>query len=74
MHELPMRGPLDVIFGRNVVIYLDKDTQRQLFQRYVHLQRPGDLLFIGHFESMFKVSDAYSLVGRTIYQRNDVEV
>jgi chemotaxis protein methyltransferase CheR len=74
MHELPMRGPLDVIFCRNVVIYFDKDTQRRLFQRFARLQRPGDLLFIGHSESMFKVSDAYTLIGRTIYQRNEVEV
>lgn len=72
MHELPMRGPLDVIFCRNVVIYFDKDTQRSLFRRYARLQRPGDLLFIGHSESMFKVSDHYALVGRTIYERNDV--
>jgi chemotaxis protein methyltransferase CheR len=74
MHDLPMRGPLDVIFCRNVVIYFNKDTQRRLFQRYARLQRPGDLLFIGHSESMFKVSEAYSLIGRTIYQRNEVEV
>jgi chemotaxis protein methyltransferase CheR len=73
MHELPMRGPLDVIFCRNVVIYFDKDTQRRLFQRYARLQRPGDLLFIGHSESLFRVSDAYSLVGTTIYQRNEAE-
>jgi chemotaxis protein methyltransferase CheR len=70
MHELPMRGPLDVIFCRNVVIYFDKETQRQLFQRYARLQRPEDLLFIGHSESMFKVCDAYSLIGKTIYKRN----
>jgi chemotaxis protein methyltransferase CheR len=71
MHDLPMRGPLDVIFCRNVVIYFDKETQRRLFQRFARLQRPGDLLFIGHSESMFKVSDAYTLIGRTIYKRNE---
>jgi chemotaxis protein methyltransferase CheR len=71
MHELPMHGPLDVIFCRNVVIYFDKDTQRRLFQRYARLQRPGDLLFIGHSESMFKVSEAYTLIGKTIYKRNE---
>lgn len=70
MHSLPMRGPFDVIFCRNVVIYFDKDTQRDLFQRFAQLQRPGDILFLGHSESMFKVSDAYTLVGRTIYRRN----
>jgi chemotaxis protein methyltransferase CheR len=71
MHELPMRGPFDVIFCRNVVIYFDKETQRDLFRRFAQLQRPGDVLFLGHSESMFKVSDAYTLVGRTVYRRNE---
>ena len=70
MNPLPMKGPLDVIFCRNVVIYFDKDTQRDLFRRYAQLQRSGDMLFLGHSESMFKVSDDYTLVGRTIYRRN----
>jgi chemotaxis protein methyltransferase CheR len=70
MHQLPMKGPLDVIFCRNVIIYFDKDTQRDLFRRYAQLQRPGDILFLGHSESMFTVSDDYTLVSRTIYRRN----
>jgi chemotaxis protein methyltransferase CheR len=69
MHSLPMKGPLDVIFCRNVVIYFEKDTQRDLFARMAQLQRPGDLLFLGHSESLFKVSDAYTLIGKTIYRR-----
>lgn len=69
MHALPMRGPLDVIFCRNVIIYFDKETQRGLFARMAPLQRPGDLLFLGHSESLFKVSDAWTLIGKTIYQR-----
>jgi chemotaxis protein methyltransferase CheR len=69
MHDLPMPGPLDVIFCRNVVIYFDKDTQRGLFSRISKLQRPGDLLMLGHSETLFKVSDDYSLIGKTIYRR-----
>jgi chemotaxis protein methyltransferase CheR len=69
MHAWPMKGPLDVIFCRNVVIYFEKDTQRELFARMAQLQRPGDLLFLGHSESLFKVSDAYTLIGKTIYRR-----
>jgi chemotaxis protein methyltransferase CheR len=70
MHDLPMSGPLDVIFCRNVVIYFDKDTQRGLFSRISKLQRPGDLLMLGHSETLFKVSDDYSLIGKTIYRRS----
>jgi chemotaxis protein methyltransferase CheR len=71
MHEWPVRGPFDAIFCRNVIIYFDKDTQRTLFARMAALQRPGDILFLGHSESLYRVSDQYELVGRTIYRRND---
>ncbi len=69
MHPLPMKGPLDVIFCRNVVIYFDKDTQRDLFARICRLQRPSDLLFLGHSESLFKVCESYGLIGKTVYRR-----
>ena len=69
MHDLPMSGPLDAIFCRNVVIYFDKETQRALFSRIAKLQRPGNLLFLGHSETLFKVSEDYTLIGRTIYRR-----
>jgi chemotaxis protein methyltransferase CheR len=69
MHELPMRGPLDAIFCRNVIIYFDKDTQRSLFTRFARLQQPGNLMFLGHSESLFKVSEEWALIGKTIYRR-----
>ena len=69
MTPFPMKGPLDAIFCRNVVIYFDKDTQRDLFARMSRLQEPGAILFLGHSESLFKVSTDYSLIGKTIYRR-----
>jgi chemotaxis protein methyltransferase CheR len=69
MQSLPMRGPLDAIFCRNVVIYFDKNTQRDLFGRISQLQRPGNLLFLGHSESLFKVTEDYTLIGKTVYRR-----
>ena len=68
---LPMRGPLDAIFCRNVIIYFDKDTQRDLFRRMAPLQRPGDLLFLGHSEGLFKVSADWTLIGKTVYRRSE---
>ena len=70
MHPFPMKGPLDAIVCRNVLIYFDKDTQRDLVSRMARLQRPGDLLYLGHSESLFKVSNDYTLIGRTIYRRS----
>ena len=70
MHPLPMKGPVDIVFCRNVIIYFDKETQRDLFKRIAPLQRPGDVLILGHSESLLKVSDAWSLMGKTIYRKN----
>ena len=67
--DLPMSGPLDAIFCRNVIIYFNKDTQRDLFARIAVLQRSDDVLFLGHSESLFKVSDDYVLQRKTIYRR-----
>jgi chemotaxis protein methyltransferase CheR len=69
MHEWPMRGPFDAIFCRNVVIYFDLETKRSLFERMAQLQPPGAILFLGHSESMYRISDQYELIGRTIYRR-----
>ena len=65
----PMRGPFDVIFCRNVVIYFDVGTKRALFSRMAQLQPPGAMLFLGHSESLYRISDQYQLVGRSIYRR-----
>lgn len=69
LQDWPMKGPFDVIFCRNVVIYFDKPTQSRLFDRYAQLLKPDGWLFIGHSESLLNVTDRFDLVGRTIYRR-----
>jgi chemotaxis protein methyltransferase CheR len=69
MHDWPFRGPFDVILCRNVVIYFDKETQRRLFGRIAQMQIEGSYLFIGHSESLFKVTDLYDSLGKTMYRR-----
>jgi chemotaxis protein methyltransferase CheR len=69
LHDWPMRGPFDAIFCRNVVIYFDKPTKQRLFERYAGLLEPGGYLFLGHSESMYGLSDAFELVGRTVYRK-----
>jgi len=69
MDELPMKGPLDVIFCRNVIIYFDKDTQRGLLGRLAGKQQPGHLLFLGHSENVTRLGGSYLLLGDTVYRR-----
>ncbi|WP_439598652.1 CheR family methyltransferase [Falsiroseomonas sp.] len=65
----PMRGPFDAIFCRNVVIYFDKPTQRTLFDRFADMLCPGGHLFVGHSETLFRVSERFQHLGRTIYRK-----
>jgi len=69
MNEWPMKGKFDLIFCRNVVIYFDKPTQKILFDRYADLLTPGGYLIVGHSETLFKVTDRFKLLGKTIYQK-----
>jgi len=69
MESWPVKGPFDLIFCRNVVIYFNKETQRKLVNRYADIMTPDANLFLGHSESLFKVSDRFKLIGNTIYQR-----
>jgi chemotaxis protein methyltransferase CheR len=65
----PMKGPFDVIFCRNVVIYFDKDTQRVLFDRYANMLVPGGFLYIGHSENLFGITERFKLLGRNIHRK-----
>lgn len=69
MHQWPMKGKFDVIFCRNVVIYFDKPTQKVLFERYANILTGEGMLFIGHSETLFKVSTQFKLIGNTIYRK-----
>jgi len=69
MDEWPVRGPLDVLFCRNVVIYFDKEAQRRIFDKFADRLVDNACLFIGHSESLFKITDRFELVGQTIYRK-----
>jgi chemotaxis protein methyltransferase CheR len=64
----PARGPFDAIFCRNVMIYFDKQTQATILRRFAPLLRRDGLLFVGHSESLFHVSDVFRLRGKTVYE------
>lgn len=64
-----VRGPIDAIFCRNVMIYFDKPTQAGILRRFAPLLRPDGLLFVGHSESLFHAADTFRLRGKTVYER-----
>lgn len=65
----PMRGPFDIIFCRNVLIYFDGPTKEKLANRYGGLITPQGHLFIGHSESLHQLQTPFKLIGKTIYHK-----
>jgi chemotaxis protein methyltransferase CheR len=64
----PIRGPLDAIFCRNVMIYFDKETQLKILQRFAPLLQPDGLLFAGHSENFHNAAHLFRLRGKTVYE------
>ena len=58
----------DAIFCRNVMIYFDKETQRQVLSRFAPLMKPDALLFGGHSENFLYSCELLRLRGKTVYE------
>jgi chemotaxis protein methyltransferase CheR len=71
MQPAPRLELFDVIFLRNVMIYFDQETKRQVVARLVPLLRPGGHFLVGHSESLNGVSDELQLVVPAVYRKPD---
>jgi chemotaxis protein methyltransferase CheR len=66
---LPQIGEFDVIFLRNIMIYFDIQTKRQVASRVLARLRAGGHLFIGHSESLHGVTDDVKPVVVSVYRK-----
>ncbi len=63
----PLRGPLDIIFCRNVMIYFDNSVRARLLAEARRLLKPGGYLVVGHSESLAGVLSELKTVKPSIY-------
>ncbi len=67
--RLPNLGMFDVIFLRNVLIYFNGDTKRQVVARVLSQLRPGGHFFIGHSENLHGIGAAVASVKPSVYRK-----
>lgn len=67
----PFKGPFQIIFCRNVVIYFDEATQARVWQAYADVLEDGGHLYIGHSERVSGPAKArFENTGITTYRKS----
>ena len=65
----PMKGPFDVVFIRNVMIYFDLSVKQQLISEAYRLLKPGGILCIGHSESLTGIKHNFKTEQPAAYRK-----
>ena len=66
----PLKGPLDVVLCRNVMIYFDRLVRSALMTEMHRLLRPGGLLLLGHAESSIGNATPFEIVRPSVFRRS----
>lgn len=64
---LPLKGPLDIIFCRNVMIYFDQPVKQALVDEFDRLLGAGGTLIISHTESLGGIQNNFKVMQASVY-------
>ena len=67
--DFPFKKKFHVIFCRNVMIYFDERTKRELVNKLYDLTEYGGYLFIGHSESLNRDQTRYKYIMPAVYRK-----
>jgi chemotaxis protein methyltransferase CheR len=67
--SMPLAEPFHVIFCRNVMIYFDRKTQKELVSKLTQRLVPGGYLYVGHSESLSGIEHTLETVKAAIYRK-----
>ena len=69
MDVFPFKRKMHIVFLRNVMIYFDKETKKQLVQKVYDVLEPGGYLFIGRTETIERSDSGFELIQPSIFQK-----
>ena len=65
----PLKGSLNVIFCRNVMIYFDSPTRERIVTEFTRLLAPGGYLFLSHSENLLNINHSLEKLSASIYRK-----
>lgn len=65
----PLRGNFQVIMCRNVMIYFNRETQKQIVNKFRRMLAPGGYLFLGHSESISPENKGFKNQAPAVYKK-----
>ena len=66
--DFGIKEEMDIIFCRNVIIYFDRKTQIELFEKFFRQFARGGYLFTGHSESLEGIIERMKRVTSAVYK------
>ena len=69
MEPFPFKRKMHTIFLRNVMIYFDENTKRELVQKVYDALEPGGYLFIGTTETLDRGSTPFQIIQPSIFRK-----
>ena len=69
MDPFPFKRKMHTIFLRNVMIYFDEKTKRELVQKVYDALEPGGYLFIGTTETLDRSSTSFKIIQPSIFRK-----
>ena len=71
MDPFPFKRRMHTIFLRNVMIYFDDNTKRDLVQRVYDAMAPGGYFFIGTTETIDRNSTPFQIIQPSIFRKKE---
>jgi chemotaxis protein methyltransferase CheR len=67
--KFPFKKTFQIIFCRNVMIYFDTETKKELVKKFYDSTEKGGYLFIGHSETLGREDCPYTYIMPAVYRK-----